>query len=45
MAGRSFEVASERMCFYRILSLRVCAEEEDMYQTVKCCQLVPDIGE
>ena len=46
MAGRSFEVAGETMSFYRILSIRVRSEEEeDIYQTVKCRQLFPDIGE
>jgi len=35
MVWRSFEVAGERMSFYCILSLRVRAEEEDIYQTVK----------
>jgi len=44
MAGRSFEVAGEIMSFYCILSLRVRAEE-DIYQSVKCRQLFPDIGE
>ena len=45
MVGRSFEVAGERMSFYRILSIRVRSEEKDIYHTVKCRQLVPDIGE
>ena len=44
MAGRSFEVAGERLSFYCILNLRVRAEE-DIYQTVKCRQLFPDISE
>jgi len=45
MAGRSFEVAGERMSFYHILNISVRSEEEDIYQTVKCRQLFPDIGE
>ena len=45
MAGPSFEVAGETMSFYRILSIRVRSEEKDIYQTVKCRQLVSDIGE
>jgi hypothetical protein len=45
MARCSFEVAGERISFYRILNLRVRAEEEDIYQTVKCCKLFSDIGE
>ena len=43
MAGRSFEVAGERMS-YRILSISVRSEEEYIYQAVKCRQMFPDIG-
>jgi hypothetical protein len=38
MAGLSFEVLGQRMSFYRILSLSVHGEEEDVYETVKCRQ-------
>ena len=41
MAGRSFEVVGERMSFYRVLSISVCPIEEDLYQSVGCCQIFP----
>ena len=41
MAGRSFEVAGERMSFYRVLSISVRPVEEDSYQSARCHWIFP----